>query len=189
MKRILVPTDFSTRSDRAIRRAALLARQTSAEIILLHVVDDDQPPRLLQSAEREANSLLQELAATMRESDRLSCNARVSLGEPFQTIIDAAEEVDADLLVMGPHTGGRPCGISSLAPQSNGRSDRAGDRLLWRMRFRLAHIAVFWSRPISRIARLMRYGQQGDSASSMVRRWPHFMRSMRPPKLPWCAPT
>jgi nucleotide-binding universal stress UspA family protein len=37
MDRILVATDFSTRSDRALRRATLIARRTGAALTLLHV--------------------------------------------------------------------------------------------------------------------------------------------------------
>jgi nucleotide-binding universal stress UspA family protein len=103
MKRILVATDFSTRSDRALRRAILLARQVSAEIILVHVVDDDQPPRLVKAEERAAGHLLNDLAATLREVDRVHCETRVVLGEPFQAIAEAAERADAGVVVMGPH--------------------------------------------------------------------------------------
>ena len=84
MKRILVATDFSTRSDRALRRAVLLARQHSAEMTIVHVIDDDQPPQLLKAEERESGSLLRELAATVCEIDRVPCDARVAFGEPFR---------------------------------------------------------------------------------------------------------
>ncbi|NJL50231.1 MAG: universal stress protein [Blastochloris sp.] len=103
MKRILVATDFSTRSDRALRRATLLARQVSAEIVLVHVVDDDQPPRLLRVEEREAGDLLEEIARSVREIDHIRCETRLVLGDPFQAIANAAEGTDADLIVMGPH--------------------------------------------------------------------------------------
>lgn len=43
MQRIVAATDFSSRSDRAVRRAGLLAREFDAQLTLLHVVDDDQP--------------------------------------------------------------------------------------------------------------------------------------------------
>jgi universal stress protein E len=39
--RILAATDFSTRSQRAVRRAGVLARDKGAELTLVHVVDDD----------------------------------------------------------------------------------------------------------------------------------------------------
>ncbi len=41
MKRILAATDFSTRAHRAIRRAAVLARKSGAELTLLHIVDEE----------------------------------------------------------------------------------------------------------------------------------------------------
>jgi nucleotide-binding universal stress UspA family protein len=103
MKRILVATDFSTRSDRAVRRAILLARQFSAAIVILHVVDDDQPTRLREAEVRESAALLEEIAATVREIDRLSCETRLVLGDPFQAIVDSVHATDADLVVMGPH--------------------------------------------------------------------------------------
>jgi len=103
MKRILVATDFSTRSDRAMRRATLLARDASAPVALVHVVDDDLPARLLQVEQAEAAMLLHDLATTMRETDGVTCEARLALGDPSQVIADTAEATDADLLVVGPH--------------------------------------------------------------------------------------
>lgn len=103
MKRILVATDFSTRSDRALRRATLLARQYSAEIAVLHVIDDDQPSRLRKAGEREARSMLDDLAATVRDVDHLPCETHLMAGDPFQAIAETAEAVNADVIVMGPH--------------------------------------------------------------------------------------
>ncbi|WP_052117926.1 universal stress protein [Novosphingobium pentaromativorans] len=103
MQRIALATDFSTRSDRALRRSILLARQFSAEIVLVHAVDDDQPPRLVAAEQGAADVLLSELAATLRSVDGVDCETRVVLGEPFQAIAEAAERVNSDILVMGPH--------------------------------------------------------------------------------------
>lgn len=103
MKRILVATDFSTRSDRALRRAILLARTISATLDLVHVVDADQPEKLVRSQQRGATALLREVAASVRKTDGVPCKAHVVLGEPVQAIADAAEEFDADLTVMGPY--------------------------------------------------------------------------------------
>ena len=103
MRRIAIATDFSTRSDRALRRATLLARAASADLVILHVVDDDQAPPMVRVAQREASALLDDLAATARDVDGVECSTRVLLGEPFQAISRAAEELSIDLLVMGPH--------------------------------------------------------------------------------------
>ncbi len=67
------------------------------------MIDDDQPPRLLKAQEREARNLLDDLAATVREVDRLPCDTRLDFGEPFQAIAETAEAVHADVIVMGPH--------------------------------------------------------------------------------------
>lgn len=103
MKRLLVSTDFSTRSDRALRRGSLLARQSSAELIIVHVVDDDQPRRLVEVAHAEATALLHELARTMREIDGIECESRVVFGDPFQKIVEVAGELAVDLVILGSH--------------------------------------------------------------------------------------
>jgi len=103
VKKILVATDFSTRSDRALRRAVLLAKQSGAELVLTHVIDDDQPLRLLDAEQRESSSLLSELATTLQEIDGVACAIHLPLGEPFQCIAAAAVEFGADLILLGPH--------------------------------------------------------------------------------------
>ena len=70
MKQIAVATDFSTRSDRALRRAVLLARQRGAALALIHVVDDDQPEYLIKSQRRAAEELLEQTAATIGRVDK-----------------------------------------------------------------------------------------------------------------------
>lgn len=103
MRKILVATDFSERSDRALRRASLLARQFEATLGLVHVVDDDQPRRVIEAERREADQLLHETAATLRDVDGISCDARVFLAAPFAGIERAVKEISPDLLVIGPH--------------------------------------------------------------------------------------
>ena len=101
--RILIATDFSPRSDRALRRGILLARQNATELLLTHVVDDDQPQRLIEVERQEATALLHELASTIRESDGIDCESHVAIGDAFQGIVRMAEETGVDLLVLGPH--------------------------------------------------------------------------------------
>lgn len=103
MKRIAVATDFSTRSDRALRRATLLARDSGAELVLLHAVDDDQAVTMAQAQQRQASELLAELCATSRSVDGVDCSFRVVDGEAFLAIGAGVEAAEADLLVMGPH--------------------------------------------------------------------------------------
>ena len=103
MKTILAATDFSTRSDRAIRRTVLLAKQHDAAMVIVHVVDDDQPQRILKVERIETSAVLTDLATTTRQIDGVTCHARVVLGDPFEGIIKASDEDDADLIVLGEH--------------------------------------------------------------------------------------
>lgn len=103
MEGILVATDFSTRSDRAIRRASLLARRAGAVLTLAHVVDDDQPQRRVDAERGTAMALLNEYAASIRDIEGVTCNPRVVSGDASQAIVDTTVEVRAGLTVIGAH--------------------------------------------------------------------------------------
>jgi len=103
MNRIAVATDFSTRSDRALRRGTLMARSFGASLTLLHAVDDDQPRRVVETETRLAAEILGDQARTLREIDGLSCTFRVALGDPFDAVTNAAAEAGSDLVILGPH--------------------------------------------------------------------------------------
>lgn len=103
MKRILVATDFSERSDRAIRRATLLAKMSGASLTLVHVIDDDQPRSMLLAEQQAAEIVLAEQTLALQEIDGLACASHIVLGDPFAGIAVAVREHDADILVIGPH--------------------------------------------------------------------------------------
>ncbi|MEQ8661848.1 MAG: universal stress protein [Gammaproteobacteria bacterium] len=103
MNRIMVATDFSTRSDRALRRAALLARRHGATLEVVHAIDDDQPRAIVAAEERAAAGLLADLAATLKRVDAVACAARVVFGPASSAIVAAAAAAASDLLVLGPH--------------------------------------------------------------------------------------
>lgn len=103
MKKIILATDFSERSDRALRRATLLARQFGCSVLIVHVIDDDPPRRIVDSERDAASALLRELRSTLQRIDGISCETRVVLADPFAGIARAAEEETPDLIVIGPH--------------------------------------------------------------------------------------
>ncbi len=116
--KVIVATDFSEDSARALEYGETLARAFSAEIILLHV---DQPlspvmftPDLGAGMEIGAMSQLAEeqRLAAQRELDRIVARLRESgikarsllrVGAPFVEIINAAQSEGADLIVLGTH--------------------------------------------------------------------------------------
>lgn len=103
MDRILVATDFSTRSDRALRRATLIARRVGAALTLVHVVDSDRSARLVAAEEAAARSVLDEAAETIRATDGISTDTLVMVDDVHSGIVEAAERIKADLVVVGPH--------------------------------------------------------------------------------------
>lgn len=104
MDRILACSDLSSRSTRALRRAALLAAGSGAGLAVLHVVDDDRPPDLVRYDTEFATALLdRELSALEAELGLAGGSAMVEPGDPFRTIIDLADRLRPDLIVMGSH--------------------------------------------------------------------------------------
>lgn len=103
MKSIMLATDFSERSDRALRRATLLAEQSNATLSIIHVVDDDQPRRIVDSERQLAMSLLQDLKATVAKVDSVACTSEVFVAAPHAGIARAVTQIQPDLLVIGPH--------------------------------------------------------------------------------------
>lgn len=108
LKKILVPVDFSKCSIKALQYAIPFARQFGAELTLLHVI---QPAVVLQSSEmmlpgvpestEDALQSLEELRKSIRED--IASKSLVRTGSPHIEILDAAKELDIDLVVLSTH--------------------------------------------------------------------------------------
>jgi nucleotide-binding universal stress UspA family protein len=101
--KIVAATDFSTRSQRAVRRAGLIARAEDAEVVLVHVIDDDRPANQVESESREVGRYLDGLVTATAELRGARCRTVAAFGEPFDGLLRTAEAVAADLIVMGAH--------------------------------------------------------------------------------------
>ena len=101
MKKIIVATDLSERSDRALRRATLLAKRSGAEILLAHFGDDDRPAHVMERARKSAADLLREQAATVSVVDGVACSFFVTAASASAGIIEAAQSYGPDLIVVG----------------------------------------------------------------------------------------
>ena len=103
MKRILLATDLSARSDRALARGIDLARAQKAHITVLHVVDEDLPgavqTQLVAAAKAEIEAVLAK-AKCSRSADLSVC---VVTGRDHLTILEAAAREHSDLIVLGRH--------------------------------------------------------------------------------------
>lgn len=101
LRRILVATDFSVRSDRALRRAELLARQTGAVLTLAHALDDDRGADTVAAERDAAERLLVELGRTLAGVADVDVDTRLASAPAGAGIAAAAAEIQADLLVVG----------------------------------------------------------------------------------------
>ncbi len=127
-KCILVPLDFSAHARKALAHARELQRITGAELHVIHVLqtmpaygiaDVPTEPHVPSEAERaEAETALREIAAEVLESSTpLTLHVVGGMGNPALDVLDAAERVHADLIVMATHgrTGVRRFFLGSVA--------------------------------------------------------------------------
>lgn len=103
LAKILVATDLSARSDRAVERAAMLATQTRTTLTVLHVVDADLPSRIADRLHDDARLLIGEHLAALPSADAVSPEIKVIFGKDYNDIVETAETLDADLVVLGIH--------------------------------------------------------------------------------------
>ena len=102
---ILVPTDGSAESDAALDHAVALARHHDATVHLLYVADTNrdslttQGGEVIDALEQEGDRIVSE--AVDRVEAGISVVDTVLTGDPVETILDYADSVGADLVVMG----------------------------------------------------------------------------------------
>jgi universal stress protein A len=106
-RKILFPTDFSPASAYALGWATSLARDTGATLVVIHV---EEPPMAygggelyygVDSTDRE--TLRRSLLEVKPTDPQVSCQHKLLVGDPAQSIVQTAEQEQADLIVMGTH--------------------------------------------------------------------------------------
>jgi nucleotide-binding universal stress UspA family protein len=128
---ILVPTDFTPCSQRAVSYAAELARRFDAEVVLVHAIEAplNLPPHTLvhidaqglsmpimdyvrEAADRRMGTALEELTLA-----KVKARSVVEVGDVRDVTLAQVERLPADLIVMGTNgrTGLRHLLIGSVA--------------------------------------------------------------------------
>jgi nucleotide-binding universal stress UspA family protein len=103
---IVVPVDFSEHSRRALADAIEVAQQFGSRIHLVHASD---LPEKIPLADEWCQAMKEEIARALDTYVDLAREAGVpaeihlSDGQPWQAIVHLADEVGADLIVMGSH--------------------------------------------------------------------------------------
>lgn len=115
--KVLVPTDGSEHSLKAVESAVALARREHAEVTLLAVAYtaredlDEMPPAIHERLEGEARKAL-ERAKELFDSEGIEVQAILEAGfVPADNIIKKAAEGGFDRIVMGSTGSSKPKGV------------------------------------------------------------------------------
>lgn len=113
--RILVATDLSENSDKAIRQAYDIAQQYNPEVIVLYVmkdpvqyctidylINDDLLRQMDFEMRRNARQEVLRQLAKFRSMERFPVTTDVTSGCASEVILKKAEEKEVDMIVMSP---------------------------------------------------------------------------------------
>lgn len=110
---ILFANDFSDGSDNAFDYAISLARQYSAKLVIVHVINEPVDLRGFYVPHISFENLEKEIADGAENMMNRFCSENlkdfnnyekfVITGVPFEEIVKKAEESGADLIIMGTH--------------------------------------------------------------------------------------
>jgi universal stress protein A len=126
IKKILAPTDFSPASEKALRYARRFAEELRSEVTLLHILEPVVPLTFegltmaspsVETQSSEAEKRLKTLVAFARGRGIAKVKPLFRRGVASHEIVEAAKELDVDLIVMATHgyTGWKHFCIGSTA--------------------------------------------------------------------------
>ena len=104
-EKILFPTDFSNSANAALSLATSMARDTGATLLIVHV---QEPPVTYEGVfagipVTDERLLERELTKVVPEDPAVDYAHRLIKGTPADAIVRAAEEENADMIVLGTH--------------------------------------------------------------------------------------
>lgn len=101
--KILVASDLSARSDRAIARGFALAKDLKGELRILHVVDAALPPELRAHSLEWARTTLQRETDAFSEATGIKATLDVVTGRPKAELLRYCQPDMTDLIILGIH--------------------------------------------------------------------------------------
>lgn len=112
IKKVLVPVDFSSCSEKALQYAQAFARQFGASLTLVHVVQfspipgtefsEVDFPAVEQRVIKQSRQELEKTASSLR-GENLKIETVLSEGRPATEIARTARETGADLIIISTH--------------------------------------------------------------------------------------
>lgn len=127
VQKILVPIDFSTPCNKAFKYALGFARQFGSQIVMIHVIEPaavvDVERVKVEGMPRTKNELalaeekMQALADVSPRDGNLRITSGIRRGVATHEIVQAADELDVDLIIMATHglRGWKHFGLGSTA--------------------------------------------------------------------------
>lgn len=103
MKRLLMATDLSARSDRAIARAISIAHEQGANLTILHVIDDDLSKSVIKAQKQIATETINEQVEELTNRKRTHISVQVVLGRAYMEILEMSDKMDAEMVILGTH--------------------------------------------------------------------------------------
>jgi universal stress protein E len=102
--RVLCASDLTPRSDRAVRRAAILARQMDADLMFVHVVEHQSSERIQRlKASRARVRLAAQVERAMAPVPERA-TIEIHLGKPLKVIAELAKQCSVDMIVLAAPT-------------------------------------------------------------------------------------
>ena len=115
INKILVATDASAASNRAVRMAAYIAASHEAELLILHVIRDMQLPTLMKKApeleefanaredimRQVAEDILNEAEVLAQKSGAQKIQTAIGSGDPASSVIGFSKRRNIDMIVIG----------------------------------------------------------------------------------------
>jgi len=113
--RVLYATDFTPEARAAAPYAISMAQENQARLLLLHVMRDPDERKGQQTAQDSVANVMHELYEIVPQSAEIWCRpeATVRFGPSGDRILEAARELDADLIVLGVRDPGKRMGAAT----------------------------------------------------------------------------
>ena len=113
-RRILHPTDFSSASTAAFKRAIAMAKKDRSELVLVHVLAPPMPiasegyipPNVYEDLEASAQRYAEKRLATLKDKAKTAgvrASTVIREGVADEQIVRAARAKKADVIVLGTH--------------------------------------------------------------------------------------
>jgi len=114
IKKILYATDLSPNASFAMRFALSTANHYHADIVILHVLDDMLIGHAYTLFKEHADAIKQKIKKRLESTyasaldkhlayGKLKCSIEICSGFPPETILNAADDFECDMIVMGTH--------------------------------------------------------------------------------------